>query len=207
MNGKTLPDCFANFTSSNKKTTDMNFKVSGIIAIICAPFLYIDYATSAPNVLSWKVGLFGFIYMIGWMCSIVALKRMEILGRTRWAKIAFAVQLSLLTLAQVWNLWVISGTGFDNILFRVFDMCWPLSNIWMLVIGITAVRAKKLQGWKRFVPLFVGLWFPLTVVPAVTMGYFALAGPYSAVAFILLGVVVFKADEDEQDVVTKVAVA
>jgi hypothetical protein len=185
----------------------MNFKVLGIIAIICAPFLCIDFATSVPNVLTWKVGLFGFVYMIGWMCSIVALKRMEILGRTKWAKIAFAVQLSLLTLAQIWNLWVILGTGFDNILFRVFDACWPLSNIWMLVIGITAVRAKELQGWKRFVPLFVGLWFPLMIVPAVTMGFFVLAGPYSALAFTLLGLLVFKGYEGEQSVVNKVGVA
>ncbi len=185
----------------------MNFKVLGIIAIICAPFLYIDFATSVPNVTSWKTGLFGFVYMIGWMCSIVALQRMAILGRTKWSKIAFAVQLSLLTFAQVWNIWIILGPSYDNILFKILDMCWPLSNIWMLVIGITAVRAKKLQTWKRFVPLFVGLWFPLTVVPAVTMGFFVLAGPYSAVAFALLGLLVYKAGEDEQNMVAKVAVA
>jgi hypothetical protein len=185
----------------------MNFKFAGVIAILCAPFLYIDFATSVPNVTTWKTGLFGFIYMLGWMYSIVALRRMEILGRTRWAKIAFTVQLSLLTLAQCWNIWVIVGSGPDNILFRILDACWPLSNIWMLAIGITAVRAKKLQGWKRFIPLFVGLWFPVTVIPAMVTGYFVLAGPYSAIAFALLGLVVFKANEDEQSAVPEVAVA
>ena len=185
----------------------MNYKVLGIIAIICAPFLYLDFATSVQHVNTWKTGVFGFVYMAGWMCSVVALKRMAILGKTKWAKIAFTVQLSLLTLAQAWNIWVIFGSSYDNLLFRILDMCWPLSNVWMLVIGITAVRAKKLQGWKRFVPLFVGLWFPLTVIPAIATNFFVLAGPYSAVAFALLGFVVFKADQDEQKSVTEVSVA
>jgi hypothetical protein len=77
----------------------------------------------------------------------------------------------------------------------------------MLVIGITAVKAKKLQGWKRYAPLFAGLWFPLTVIPAITLGYFQLAGPYSAIAFSILGLVVFKAGEAQNDIVTEVAVA
>ena len=184
----------------------MNFKLTGTVAIICAPFLLVDFATSVQNVNTWKTGLFGLIYMLGWICSIVALKRMEILGKTKWANIAFTIQLSLLTLAQVWNIWVMFGSNYENLLFQILDMCWPLSNVWMLVIGITAVRARKLQGWKRFVPLVVGLWFPITVIPAVTMGYFVLAGPYSAIAFALLGLVVYKAGEDEQNVVTAVAV-
>jgi hypothetical protein len=178
----------------------MNTKVLGIIAIICAPFLYIDFATSLPNVTTWRTGLFGFIYMIGWICSIVAFHRMKIFGKTRWAKIAVTVQLVLLTLAQVWNVWVMIGPDYSNVLFRVLDACWPLSNVWMLAIGITAVRAGRLQGWKRFVPLFAGLWFPITVIPAMTMGYFFLAGPYSFAAFALLGFVVYKL-EDKQEAV------
>lgn len=185
----------------------MNFKVPGIIAILCAPFLYIDFATSVHNVDSWKSGLFGFIYMAGWICSIIALQRMEILGKTKWATIAFTIQLCLLSLAQAWNIWVIIGAGTDSILFRIIDMSWPLSNLWMLVIGITAVKARKLIGWKRFIPLFAGLWFPLTVVSAITLGIYSLAGPYSALAFALLGLIVFKAGEEERRMEATIAVA
>jgi hypothetical protein len=64
----------------------MKSKVLGIIAIICAPFLYIDFATSLPNVTTWRTGLFGFIYMIGWICSIVAFQRMQILGKNKMGK-------------------------------------------------------------------------------------------------------------------------
>ena len=179
----------------------MNFKLAGIVAIICAPFLYIDYATTSTNTLSWTSGLFGFIYMVGWMCSVVALKRLQALGTSRFAKIAFAIQLTLLTLAQAWNIWVIIQPHSDNIIFHILDMCWPLSNIWMLVIAITALTAKRLQPWKRFVLLLVGLWFPLAVIPAMTMGITSIAGPYSAMAFALLGFVVFKGNNEEETVV------
>jgi hypothetical protein len=185
----------------------MNYKLLGGVAIICAPFLFLDFVTNEQSQNSWLTGLFGFVYMTGWICSIIALKRMDILGTTRWAKIAFTVQLSLLILAQCWNIWVIIGASHGNTLFTLLDMCWPLSNLWMLAIGITALKAKKLRGWKRFVPLFVGLWFPLTVIPAITLGIFVLAAPYSAIAFTLLGLVVYRLDEDEQSEVATVAVA
>jgi hypothetical protein len=68
----------------------------------------------------------------------------------------------------------------------------------MLAIGIKALTAKKLQGWKRYVPLFVGLWFPATVVPAMAFGFTHLAGPYSAIAFTLLGLIVYKADDESE---------
>ena len=185
----------------------MNFKVLGIIAIICAPFLYVDFATSTPNVSTWKTGFFGFIYMVGWLCSVFALQRMQILGKTKFAKIAFIIQFVLLALAQIWNIWVMFGSDYNNLLFRILDMCWPLSNIWMLVIGITAVKAKKLLGWKRYVPLIVGLWFPLMIIPAMVTGFFFLAGPYSAIAFVLLGFIVYKSREEEQTPVGNVVVA
>jgi hypothetical protein len=61
-------------------------------------------------------------------------------------------------------------------------------------------KSRPATGWKRFVPLFAGLWFPITVIPAMTMGYFFLAGPYSFAAFALLGFVVYKL-EDKQEAV------
>jgi hypothetical protein len=39
------------------------------------------------------------------------------------------------------------------------------------------------------------------------MGFFALAGPYSAIAFAMLGVVVFKAGKTEPDESEKFAIA
>ena len=174
----------------------MNFKLLGVIAIICAPFLYIDSSVTAKNSWSWQSGLFDFIYMLGWMGSIAALHKMKAFGTSKFAKIAVIIQFVFLSLAQVWNVWLIVGAS-DSLLFHMLDMCWPLSNIWMIVIGITALRAKRLEGWKRYVPLLVGLWFPVAVVPAITIGFYYLAGPYSAIAFALLGLVVYKSNDKE----------
>jgi hypothetical protein len=185
----------------------MNYKLAGTFAIICAPFLLIDFLTSEQNVNTWKTGLFGFIYMAGWMTSMLALKRMEIFGNTKWAKVAFTIQLGLLSLAQVWNIWVMFGSDYSNILFVILDICWPLSNVWMLVFGISAFKANRLHGWRRYVPLLAGLWFPVTVVPAITMGYFFLAGPYSAFAFALLGYMVYKEATKEDEVRMNVSMA
>jgi hypothetical protein len=186
----------------------MNFKVLGLIAISCAPFLYVDFLTSDRNVMHWWSGVYDMIYMIGWLCSIVALQRMQALGTSKFAKVAFTVQYILLAFAQCWNVWVIIGPSYDNVLYRIFDICWPLSNIWMLVVGITALRAKKLQGWKRYVPIMAGLWFPLMVVPAITTGAMSsIAGPYSAIAFGLLGLVVYTAGEEKNRVLSEVSIA
>ena len=174
----------------------MNNKLLGAFAIVCAPFLYINFLTSNPNDQSWDTGLYGFIYMAGWMASVYALRQGGFLGTTKFSRIAFIVQMTLLSLAQVWNIWVMIGPS-DHILFHITDACWPLSNIWMLVMGIHVLVTKQLTGWKRYVPLFVGLWFPLTVIPAMTAGIFWLAGPYSLVAFVLLGLVVFTSPPKE----------
>jgi hypothetical protein len=186
----------------------MNYKLAGIISILCAPFLYVNFLTSERNHLTWWTGMYGMIYMIGWICSLIALQRMEILGKSKFAKVAFIIQYVLLAGAQCWNIWVIVGPSYGNVLYNIFDICWPLSNIWMLVIGIATVRAKRLQGWKRFVPLVVGLWFPLMVVPAITIGAMSsIAGPYSAVAFGLLGLVVFQRGEERTEIIDDIVIA
>lgn len=142
----------------------MDNKTLGIIAIICAPFLYIDSLTAIQNVNSRQTGLFDFIYMTGWMCSLIALQQKQFLGRTKFAAIAFFIPITLLSLAQVWNIWIMIAPSSGGTLFRILDSCWPLSNTWMLVTGITALAAKQLAGWKRFMPLVAGLWLPLTAI-------------------------------------------
>jgi hypothetical protein len=86
---------------------------------------------------------------------------------------------------------------YSNPLFAALDACWPLSNVWMLAIGITALRARVLHGWKRYVPLIVGLWFPITIIPAMAFNIYFLAGPYSALAFASLGFVVYTYEKME----------
>jgi hypothetical protein len=62
------------------------------------------------------------------------------------------------------------------------------------VVGITVIRAKVLAGWRRYVPLAVGLWFPLTMLGVVLVGrtspYLFYVPYYSAIAWTLLALAV-----------------
>jgi len=72
----------------------------------------------------------------------------------------------------------------------------------MPATGIAVVSAKQLDGWKRFVPLFVGLWFPVTVIIARTI--FAstntelfITSLYSIIVWSLMGFVVYSTAKEE----------
>ena len=186
----------------------MNYKLLGALAIICAPFLCIDFfVNGAQPVQSWTTGLFGFIYMIGWMCSIIALQSLMATGTGYFGKVILVIQLFLLSMAQVWNIAVILRVSQDSFWFRFFDPCWPFSNICMLIVGIAVIVAKVLHGWRGFVPLAVGLWLPLSGIVAFLFNSSVLpytSGIYSAVAWTLLGIVVYttKPAVNEEDGLT-----
>jgi len=180
----------------------MNCKAAGIFSMICAPFLFIDFLTATPNVNTSQTGVFDLIYMTGWMCSLIALQQRGAFGTTKAARIILLIQAIFLTGAQVWNIWVIIRPSSEGTLFRIFDSCWPLSNIWMLATGIVAIKARRLQGWQRFVPLAAGLWFPFSMVLFLAKLPFWLSGLYSTIAYILLGLVVYKSGHTAQETVS-----
>lgn len=73
------------------------------------------------------------------------------------------------------------------------DAAWPLSMVWMLLpVGITVIAAKRLTGWRRFVPILCPLWLPIALAGEAALGdaggFVGLI--YSAVLWLLLGYVV-----------------
>ena len=68
--------------------------------------------------------------------------------------------------------------------------------------GDLEIQGKQLNGWKRFVPLFVGLWFPVLIVCMNVFGRAGItgtiAGVYSAVAWSLLAIVVYTTKEEPE---------
>ena len=74
-----------------------------------------------------------------------------------------------------------------------FDLFWPLSNVIMLIVGITVIAVKRLPGWKRYVPLATGIWFPLAMLSSLIDGKFLsyfFGGIYSALGWALLALVI-----------------
>jgi hypothetical protein len=137
-------------------------KILAIIALLGAPFLCIDFLDNQANITdSWTTGLYGFIYMTGWMASIVGLYRLNAAGDHTTGKIILLMQFLLLTVAQIFNLDVLMYGGNNGILQRSLDPFWPASNGFMLVTGISILAARQLKGWHRWIPLVVGSWLPV----------------------------------------------
>ncbi len=175
----------------------MNNKFLGAIALIGAPFLFIGYMVEESNKHlsdSWFTGMWGFIYISAWMFSIVALQKARATGESRFGRIILWVVMTTLSIANISNIyqWVMP----DNKpwFFFYIDLCWPLSNVLMLVVGITVIAAKRLDGWRRFIPLIVGLWLPVAIGSLVILGRtpfsLMIGATYSLIAWALLAIMV-----------------
>lgn len=179
-------------------------KFMGTCGMMAAPFLtFLLLSGQAANADNTSIGgLFGLIYMLGWQCSIIGLIQLQAAGTRKKDNILFYIQLFLLTIANIWNIWVIIDPTNTSTFFFVLDLFWPLSNLFMLVLGIVIARKGILKGWRRYVVLGVGLWLPFALGTSLLLGrdsHFAYypGALYSIVAWTLLGWMVYEGDEEE----------
>ena len=185
-----------NVKNKSKPTIIMNNRTLGIIGILCSPFLMIntlhdDFRLDAHSSYG---GLFGLIYMSGWICSLIALRRMGAMGKGKFGSIIFTLQIIFLSLTQLWNLYELLQPGAGTRLYYLLEMFWPISNLCMFVTGLTIAIKGRLKGWKRYMPLASGFWLPLGVINwaifSRTPGMLLFTNIYSAVTWALMGLAV-----------------
>ena len=183
----------------------MNNKVLGNIALIGAPCLGLGFFIEAqvPQLReTWFTGLWGLVYMTGWMCSLLVIQRERLTGESKFGRIILWVIFASLLIANYSNVLHFFYKKEMPAHFFYVDMFWPISNTLMLIVGITVVVAKKLSGWKRFVPLFAGCWFPclfiIILISGKTTFLSIFAATHSVVAFSLLAMVVRKLGNKER---------
>lgn len=71
----------------------------------------------------------------------------------------------------------------------LFGIGVPLFGVAMIVAGIAMLRARRWSGWHRFVPLAIGLYIPLVLVPALVLKVEReLAIGLWGIGFVLLGI-------------------
>jgi hypothetical protein len=177
-------------------TMNMNIRNLGFCGMAASPFLAADFILGYinPDHFATPVsGILGFLYMTGWMCSIIALYKLEAAGDGFLGKLVLILQLCFLSLGQLWNLYHILDPVANSALFHFLDVFWPGSNLFMLVTGITVIKAAKLEGWKRYTPFIVGLWLPLSYLAMQIASkpvalYFSAA--YSIACWFLMGLAV-----------------
>jgi len=179
----------------------LNTRVLGIIGIIGAPWIFIDFINNGlyDHFIATSVsGVRNFVFMTGWLCSVMGLYQLNAMGTKRWQKVVMLVQILLLLLGDCWNIFEMFAPDSPSPIYYALNFLWPIAGLFMVVTGIVILLAKKLRGWKRYIPLLAGLWFPemLLVYYAFQNSMFALviSGIYSTIVFSLLGFVLAAGD-------------
>jgi hypothetical protein len=115
------------------------------------------------------------------------------MGNKRWQKSIVVTQLILLLLGLCWCVFEIIAPDSPSPVFYYLNFTWPLAGVFMVVTGIIIIGAKKLRGWKRYMPFLAGLWFPQTIlinlIDRNSVISLILSGIYATITFCLLGFV------------------
>jgi hypothetical protein len=136
---------------------------------------------SQPAPLS--MGIASMLFMLGSFCSLVGLWRVAATGTRWWGRVVLAIQLALVVLAFLFGLFEATGLlGEDSIIWTVTDIAWPVSMVFMLIVGFAAAVARRLPAPQRFAPLLCGFAFPITML-IVTASGMAMGDTSSGVIF------------------------
>jgi len=179
----------------------MNARLLGILGMVGAPMLLVEgiLFNFQQHETTQLVGLLGLIYTGGWLCSLIGLYRLNAAGHRAAGKAVLIVQMALVALAIMWAIIHVSAASpnKDNFAYQVTDLGWPLSHVFMIVVGIAALIARVLPGWQRFTPLLCGLALPAAIVGSIAAGDTAsniIFPAYTAVAFMLLAYTVYTSE-------------
>lgn len=146
-------------------------RILGILAIIGAPLLLLQFllGTRGMNAEGGEknalIALLGVFYIGGWISGATGMFRAGTYGESKASKIVFALQIVLLSFALMFSVFETFGVTYENgsALFAVFDAGYPLSHLFMIVVGIFVLRARRWRGFSKFAPLVVGFALPLTL--------------------------------------------
>ena len=181
-------------------------RLLGTLGIIAAPMmavlgLYYHFGQVPNDQSTPVVGVLGVIYIAGWMCTAAGMRWLGVTGTGTGSTVAFVAQMSGLALAAVFSLQEIFRFGFleGSSLFNLTDAAWPLSHLFMLVVGGLVVKAGIWKGWRRLAPFVCGLALPtffISMAIGVPAVGFVLFPVLTAIGFSLLGYAVRTSDRN-----------
>jgi hypothetical protein len=180
----------------------MKNKQLGIFALIGAPFLFIDMLVGKYYPDFSNAGFSGFaclLYISGWLAAVEGLRRTLNNGTSDFSSIMIRIVMVTLILADLSNVWQLFSQSRPT-LFFVLDSCWPVSNVLMLGVAWVVLKSGKISGWKKWMPLLLGCWFPVCILLGRTDFAFVAGGTYSAVAWSLFAISVMTTKEEANPV-------
>lgn len=148
-----------------------------------------------------RVGTFELLYLGGWMCSLIGMRRTRATGDTQFGRAVLLAQGMFLCLGAMFTIWesFAAARSTGDPLFELLNAAWPLSHMCMIAVGGAALRAKLWRGWRKFVPLLCGLALPVAMLAGATGARFGVLGPFTvftATALFFLGYAVATAEQD-----------
>jgi len=135
-----------------------------------------------------------FAFQLGILSLIAALWITRATGPGRWGRAVLSVQLVLVLLAIGWTLPHLAEPNMnDEGIIVALDAAWPLSMLWLIVVGGTVARARRWPSRIRWLPLIASLWFPVTVLasaagewPALVVSSLWLIATYATLGVLLM---------------------
>lgn len=158
-------------------------RVLGLLGMIGAPMLFIFImfgntdAGASKTLKDQIISLTGVFYISGWILSAVGMRRLRATGNGLGSKIVFIIQITLLSFALLYSVMEVFGYSYQNggLIFALADAGYPLSHLFMNVVGIFVVRAKIWQGLPKLAPFIIGIALPVTMA-LMAFGYTSFAG-------------------------------
>jgi len=109
----------------------LNHRVLGIMGIIGAPWVFIDYINNGlyEHFLATTASDFkDFLFVTGWLCSLLGLYILSAMGNKRWQKIIMILQLLFLLLLDAWCFIEMVAPSTPSVVSFAFAFLWPLAG-------------------------------------------------------------------------------
>jgi hypothetical protein len=149
----------------------VKLRLLSIVAMVCAPAMLLEALIPNGKENNLIVGSASLIFMIGSLCSQIALWRLGASGRDLWGRIAQGFQIVLVILAALFGFFEASALLSDeHPLFIISDIAWPVSMMWMFILGVTIAVRAVLTGWRRFIVMICGIALPCSILFAIVTG-------------------------------------
>ena len=157
-----------------------------------APFLFIDMLVGAklPDLaesVPWFSGFAGLLYITGWLASMENLRQVSESKKHGFSWYAICFVMFTLIIADLSNIWAIVSTAKPSI-YYILDSGWPVSHLLMLPVAWAAIRENLLKRYRKYLPLLMGLWFPICMLMGKNDFSLYFGGIYSTLTWSLFAV-------------------
>lgn len=140
----------------------------------------------------------GGVFQLGLLGLLAVMRATKATGTGRWGRLVLDAGIVMVVLAFAWTVpYAIDPARPDNIVLTVLDVFWPLSMVWLIVVGVAVVRAGRWPTPARYLPLAASLLIPVDLLLMAVPGLgdwtlIVVRSVYFAVAYTLVGLVVVR---------------